>query len=64
MFNGMEQALTMRQCIPNSELLILNHAGMDESANHLVQATRSDIVGPVILDFLHRHSAAAPDIAS
>jgi pimeloyl-ACP methyl ester carboxylesterase len=55
-FNGMEQALAMRQMIPNAETLILNHAGLDGMDNHRVQATRADVVGPVMLDFLRRHA--------
>lgn len=59
---GLEQMLAMRRSIPQAELLILNHAGMDGLANHVVQATRSDVVGPAILDFLHRHTGmAAPE---
>ncbi len=60
MFNGMEQALTMRRCIPTSELLIVNHAGQDGLINHRVQSSRPEVVGPVMLDFLGRHSGA-PD---
>ena len=63
-FNGMEKALAMRRSIPDSELLILNRAGLDGMGNHRVQATRPEVVGPVILDFLARHSAAASDVAS
>ena len=58
-FNGLEQALLMRRCIPRSEMLILNHAGLDEMANHRVQYTRPDVVGLVVLDFLRRHEAAS-----
>jgi pimeloyl-ACP methyl ester carboxylesterase len=56
---SLEQMLSMRRSIPNSEMLILNHAGMDGLANHRVQFTRADLVGPVILDFLDRHAGAA-----
>jgi pimeloyl-ACP methyl ester carboxylesterase len=58
-FNGLEQALLMRRCIPRSEMLILNHAGLDEMANHRVQYTRPDVVRLVVLDFLRRHEAAS-----
>lgn len=54
-FNGLEQALAMRRCILQSELLVLNRVETDEMANHRVHHTRADIVGPVILDFLNRH---------
>jgi pimeloyl-ACP methyl ester carboxylesterase len=57
---SLEQMLEMRRSIPRSEMLILNHAGMDGLANHRVQFTRADVVGPVILDFLARHAGAAP----
>jgi pimeloyl-ACP methyl ester carboxylesterase len=53
---SLEQMLQMRRGIPNSEMLILNHAGMDGLANHRVQFTRADVVGPVIQDFLARHA--------
>ncbi len=55
---SLEQMLEMRRSIPNAEMLILNHAGMDGLANHRVQFTRADVVGPVILDFLDRHAGA------
>jgi pimeloyl-ACP methyl ester carboxylesterase len=53
---SLDQMLEMRRGIPCSELLILNHAGMDGMANHRVQFTRANVVGPVILDFLDRHA--------
>lgn len=56
---SLEQTLTMRRNIPHSEMLILNHAGLDPDANHIVQHTRAEIVGPVILDFLARHGKSA-----
>jgi pimeloyl-ACP methyl ester carboxylesterase len=56
---SLEQMLAMRRSIPTSEMLILNHAGMDGMANHRVQFTRAEVVGPVILDFLARHAEAA-----
>ena len=51
------QALAMRRNIPHSELLVLNKV---PDWNHLVQSGRSDVVGPVMLDFLDRHSEPAP----
>lgn len=51
------QALEMRRNIPHSELLVLNKV---PDWNHLVQSGRSDVVGPVVLDFLARHSGPAP----
>jgi pimeloyl-ACP methyl ester carboxylesterase len=56
---SLEQMLEMRRSIPTSEMLILNHAGMDGLDNHRVQFTRADVVGPVILDFLDRHAGTA-----
>ena len=44
-------------------MLILNHAELDEMANHRVQYTRPDVVGPVVLDFLGRHEAASAPAA-
>ena len=43
-----EQMVTMRRCIPKSELLILNNGP------HEIQHTHAWIVGPVVLDFLAR----------
>lgn len=57
---SLEQMLSMRRSIPNSEMLILNHAEMDGLDNHRVQFTRADVVGPVMLDFLQRHAGATP----
>lgn len=56
---GLERTLAMRRSIPRSELLILNHAGLDGIANHCVQHARADVVGPVMLDFLDRHAGTA-----
>jgi pimeloyl-ACP methyl ester carboxylesterase len=53
---SLEQMLEMRRSIPNSEMLILNHAGMDGLDNHRVQHTRADVVGTVMFDFLGRHA--------
>jgi pimeloyl-ACP methyl ester carboxylesterase len=44
------QMVDMRKAIPNSEMLIINNAG------HVVQHTHPQIIGPVVLDFLARHS--------
>lgn len=60
---SLEQMLSMRRSIPNAEMLILNHAGMDGLANHRVQYTRADVVGPVVLDFMARHGEAAAPAA-
>jgi pimeloyl-ACP methyl ester carboxylesterase len=60
---SLEQMLSMRRSIPNSEMLILNHAGMDDLDNHRVQFTRADVVGPVVLEFLDRQTARAPGAA-
>jgi pimeloyl-ACP methyl ester carboxylesterase len=59
LWGNLDQMLAMRRNIPHSEMLILNHAGLDELANHCVQETRADVVGPVVLDFLGRHAGAA-----
>jgi pimeloyl-ACP methyl ester carboxylesterase len=56
---NLDQMLAMRRTIPDSEMLILNHAGMDTLANHVVQYSRADIVQPVVLDFLARREGAA-----
>lgn len=61
---SLEQMLEMRRSIPNAEMLILNHAGMDGMDNHRVQHSRADVVGPVIRDFLDRHAAAGPPAAT
>ncbi len=55
---SLDQMLSMRRSIPNSEMLILNHAAMDGLDNHRVQFTRAGVVGPVMLDFLQRHAGA------
>lgn len=56
---SLDQTLTMRREIPDAELVILNHAGLDGMANHLVQFSRPDVVEPIVLDFLDRHSGTA-----
>lgn len=56
---SLDQTLTMRREIPDAELVILNHAGLDGMANHLVQFSRPDVVGSIVLDFLERHSGTA-----
>jgi pimeloyl-ACP methyl ester carboxylesterase len=45
-----DQMVTMRKNIPHSEMLIVNHAG------HVIQHTHPEIVGPIVLDFLRRHT--------
>jgi pimeloyl-ACP methyl ester carboxylesterase len=55
-FVSLEQMLEMRRSIPRSELLILNHAGLDGLDNHRVHQTRAGVVGLVVLDFLARHA--------
>ncbi len=47
---NLDQMVAMRRIIPHSEMVIINNAG------HLIQHTHPQIVGPVILDFLARHS--------
>ena len=56
---NLDQMLAMRRAIPGAEMLILNHAGLDPMSNHIVQFTRADVVGPVVLDFLSRHAGPA-----
>lgn len=51
-FGNLEQMVTMRHAVPHSELLIVNNAG------HTVHDTHPHIVGPVMLDFLARHTSA------
>jgi pimeloyl-ACP methyl ester carboxylesterase len=63
LWGNLEQTLAMRRCIPRSELLILNHAGRDWLANHAVQHSRADVVGPVVLDFLARYDDPASEAA-
>ena len=46
---NVEQMVSMRRNITNSEMLILNNAG------HTIQHTHPEIVGPVVLDFLERN---------
>ena len=53
---NVSQILGMRRVIPNSEMLILNHAGLSWMDNHDVNDTRSDLVGPAMLEFLARDS--------
>lgn len=63
LWGNVDQMVTMRRVIPRSEMLILNHAGMDWLSNHVVQFSRADIVGPVVLDFLGRHGELSQDQA-
>jgi hypothetical protein len=37
--------------------------GEADFADHRVQFTRADVVGPVVRDFLDRHSTSAPGTA-
>ena len=61
---SLDQILAMRRSIPRSELLILNHAGLDGDAGHAVQHTRADLVGPAILEFLGRHARPAREASA
>jgi pimeloyl-ACP methyl ester carboxylesterase len=47
----LDQLVAMKRHIPGAELLIVNHA------EHGVQLTHPDLVGPVIADFLSRNEA-------
>lgn len=58
-WGNLDQTLALRRNLPHAEMLILNRVGTDSLANHVVQHTRADIVGPVVLDFLSRHGAAS-----
>ncbi len=58
-WGDLDQMLAMRRSISDSEMLILNHAGMAALDNHVVQYSRADVVSPVVLDFLARHEGAA-----
>lgn len=49
LWGNLDQMTTMRKCIPNSELLIINNGP------HEIQHTHAWIVGPVVLDFLTRY---------
>jgi pimeloyl-ACP methyl ester carboxylesterase len=57
-WGNLEQTLAMRRNLPHAEMLILNRVGTDPLANHCVQHTRADVVGPVVLDFLSRHGCS------
>jgi pimeloyl-ACP methyl ester carboxylesterase len=59
---NVSQILAMRRAIPNSEMLILNHAGLTWMDNHDVNDTRADLVGPAMLEFLQRHQHAASSV--
>jgi pimeloyl-ACP methyl ester carboxylesterase len=50
LWGNLDQMITMRKNIPHSEILILNHG------EHVIQYTHPEIVGPVVLDFLRRHT--------
>ena len=58
-WGNLEQTLAMRAAIPDAEMLVLNRAGIDPMSNHIVQLTRAEVVGQVVLDFLRRHAAPA-----
>jgi len=45
-----QQMIDMRRAIPKSEMLIVNNA------DHFVQRSHPQIIGPVVLDFLERHA--------
>lgn len=49
LWGNLDQMVDMTKAIPNSELLLVNHAP------HVVQHTHPWIVGPQVLDFLARH---------
>jgi pimeloyl-ACP methyl ester carboxylesterase len=49
LWGNLDQMVDMRKAIPNSELLLVNHAP------HEVQYSHPWIVGPQVLDFLARH---------
>jgi pimeloyl-ACP methyl ester carboxylesterase len=49
LWGNLDQMVTMRRCIPNSELLIVNNGP------HEIQYTHAWLVGPTVLDFLARH---------
>ena len=46
-----DQMVSMRRSIPNSEMLIVNNA------EHTIQHSHPESVGPIVLDFLERNSA-------
>ena len=50
LWGNLDQMVTMRRCIPTSELLIVNNGP------HEIQHTHAWMIGPVVLDFLARHS--------
>jgi hypothetical protein len=51
--------LDMRDWTPNAEMLVLNHADRDGLSNHPSQSTHPEVVSPVMLEFLKRHSELA-----
>lgn len=53
LWGNLDQMVDMRKAIPNSELLLVNHAP------HEVQFTHPWIVGPQVLDFLARNPGPA-----
>jgi pimeloyl-ACP methyl ester carboxylesterase len=48
LWGNLNQMTNMKRNIPNSELLIINHAP------HEIQHTHPSIVGPVVMEFLER----------
>jgi pimeloyl-ACP methyl ester carboxylesterase len=63
-FVSRQQMLDMRDWLPNAELLILNHAGMDGLSGHLPQFTRPDVIALVMEEFLGRHAASVGPAAA
>jgi pimeloyl-ACP methyl ester carboxylesterase len=57
LWGNLGQMVDMQQSIPNTELLLINHAP------HEVQYTHPWIVGPQVLDFLERNSSVLPDVS-
>jgi pimeloyl-ACP methyl ester carboxylesterase len=49
LWGNLDQMVTMRRCIPTSELLIVNNGP------HEIQHTHAWIVGPIVMDFLARY---------
>ena len=58
-FLNRQQMLDMRDWTPNAEMLVLNHADRDGLSNHPSQSTHPEVVSPVMLEFLKRHSELA-----
>jgi pimeloyl-ACP methyl ester carboxylesterase len=60
-FGILDHTLMMRRTIPHAEVLVLNRV---PGENHLVHASRAEVVGPVIVDFLDRHYGPAVPAAT